>query len=139
MGNQTWLRGFEISPDPNQPGVVGMDVGNLTIADNRISTVGSNAPGIRITETRSVTFSGNQVRIVDNTISTIGAQSSGVEVFVTNGSLDRLEVSGNTVRTDGDFSSHGIRALIRDTGSLGLVQINKTRSPRQDRFQKESI
>ncbi len=125
MGDQSWLQGFDLRPLPNQPGVVGTDVGNLTIADNRIVTSGDNAAGIRITENRSFTDPGNQIQIVENTISTNGAQSSGIEVFVTSGSISRLEVAGNTVNTDGEFSSHGIRVLVRDTGTLGSLGIDR--------------
>ncbi|NEO85416.1 MAG: hypothetical protein F6J87_14385 [Spirulina sp. SIO3F2] len=146
MGSGSHLAGFTITPPSGSDGVLGDQVGNIIVRENRITTSGSFANGVRfrngtgsllvtlneITTTgdtaHGVTLYQNQAAtvteatITSNTIQAQGALSSGVNVFFQNAGaeLSQLQVSNNTVTTTGTEGS-GISAFARDQAVIGTA------------------
>jgi hypothetical protein len=106
-------------------GVLVQGANTHTISGNKISAIGDGNRGILVTESRSTTSPTNDLQILDNMIIASGAQTAGIEVVVSNGYLDRLDLIGNKISTDGAFLSHGIRVLASGPGSIGTVQVNQ--------------
>ncbi len=106
-------------------GILVQGANTHTISGNKISAIGDGNRGILVTESRATTSPANDLQILDNAITASGAQTAGIEVVVSNGYLDRLDLIGNTISTDGAFLSHGIRVLASGSGSIGTVQVNQ--------------
>lgn len=106
-------------------GILVQGANTHTISGNKISAIGDGNRGILVTESRATTSPTNDLQILDNTITASGAQTAGIEVVVSNGYLDRLDLIGNTISTNGAFLSHGIRVLASGSGSIGTVQVNQ--------------
>ncbi len=125
MGNRTALNGFSLRPQLDQPGVIGTEVSNVVVANNRIVTSGKGASGILINASHLDAIPGNEILISGNNVSTNGSKATGIEVQLMAGSVDRLQLIGNTVSTDGADSAHGIRVRAANGGSIGALQIHR--------------
>ncbi len=122
MGDNTFSNKFGSN---GGSGILVQGANTHTISGNKISAIGDGNRGILVTESRATTSPTNDLQILDNTITASGAQTAGIEVVVSNGYLDRLDLIGNTISTNGAFLSHGIRVLASGSGSIGTVQVNQ--------------
>jgi trimeric autotransporter adhesin len=124
MSSYTTLNGFSISPEVNQPGVLGVDVSNVTVANNRIQTTGDQAYGIAFLNSTPNASQTNSLTIANNTVSTSGAAAFGIVVGVTDGAgIGTVQVSNNTISTTGR-DADGIFLFADTQGSIGSAQVS---------------
>ena len=135
MGNDSVLSGFTISPPSGSVGVFGINISNVEIRDNRVSTTGTDAGGIRLNEISGfATITNNQVQTAGSTSRSIpniitGAEEfpnngpHGIEISLFSGTLTTATISGNTVSTQGDVAA-GVFVLADAASTVGNAIIS---------------
>ncbi|NEO84421.1 MAG: hypothetical protein F6J87_09230 [Spirulina sp. SIO3F2] len=111
MGNSTTVSGFEIQPPSRNRGVDAIDVSDVTIDRNQITTTSSDAHGIFVQATKGTV---SNATISDNTVATSGGEVYSIYALANSSStLRQTTISGNTVTVGGgestgiDLRAHG--------------------------------
>ena len=131
LGNDSVLSGFTITPPTGSVGVLGSSVRNVEIRDNRISTTGDDAAGIRLSNPGgTATITNNRIATTGNTTNTTFGNANflvngahGIELDLSNATLDSAAISGNTVTTEGNYAA-GILANVRNGGVLTAATVS---------------
>ena len=131
MGNDSVLSGFTINPTSGSVGVLARNVQNVDIRENRITTTGDDAAGIRLQNASGFAFiTNNQIQTAGNTTNNMSDNANfltngahGIEIDLTNTTLDTARVSGNTISTAGTYAA-GILNNVRDGGTLSESTIS---------------
>jgi len=126
----TAVSGFEIE-QANTSGILAQNSRNLTLENNRISTTGDDAAGIRLSNPGgTVTIANNQIATLGNTTNTAFNNANfvvdgahGIEIDLSNASLEGATISGNRITTQGTWAV-GILTSARDGGTLAAATIS---------------
>ena len=125
MGNDSVLSGFTITPTSGSVGVLAQNVQNVDIRENRITTTGDDAAGVRLQNVSGFAFitnnqiqtSGNTTNNAFNNTNFLTSGAHGIEIDLLNTTLDTSLISGNTISTAGTYAA-GILNNVRDGGTL---------------------
>jgi hypothetical protein len=124
MQNDSHLAGFTIQPTSGQDAVIGDQVRNLTIRENRITTTGEDAGGVQLDNvTGWVEILANQITTTGNTKQgQTGAHS--ITINQETATLNAATLTGNTLVTQGT-RANGVYARLRN-GESGIETLTLT-------------